>query len=276
MGKSMVRRGRRRGVRPSARLVGRIRGGVVLTARAKARLDLVDWHHAHGGNVSRTARHFGYSRPTVYRWLGRYDRGRLETLEDRPSRPLRRRRPTWTLSELVAVRDLRERYPRWGQGQARRAPAAGGDPPVMLDGGTDPRAPAAERRVARAGRAQDQRAAAGLASATRSAPPSRPSDRRPGRSRRARHARRPATRDDPSALSSSGRAIGPAAGTWSSCAATPWPARRPRSSTRSPRGCPSRSAPSASTTARSSWPSSRRPAWSEASACTSCRPAHPS
>jgi transposase InsO family protein len=88
---------------------------VVLTARAKARLDLVDWHHAHGGNVSRTARHFGYSRPTVYRWLGRYDRCRLETLEDRPSRPIRRRRPTWTLSELVAVRDLRERYPRWGK-----------------------------------------------------------------------------------------------------------------------------------------------------------------
>ena len=48
------------------------------------------------------------------------------------------------------------------------------------------------------------------------------------------------------------------------------------SSTRWPRGCPSRSAPSASTTAPSSWPSSRRPAWSGASACMSCRPAHPS
>ena len=137
MGKSMVRRRRRRGVRPSARLVGRIRGGAVLTARAKARLDLVDWHQAHGGNVSRTARHFGYSRPTVYRWVGRFDGCRLETLEDRPSRPLRRRRPTWTLSELVAVRDLRERYPRSWQGQARRAAAAGGSPPVLLDGGTD-------------------------------------------------------------------------------------------------------------------------------------------
>ena len=85
----------------------------------------------------------------------------------------------------------------------------------MLDGGTDPRAPAAERRVARTSGPTQQRAAAGLASATRSAPPSRPSDRRPGRSRRARHARRPATRDGPSAPSS-----------WS-CAATPWPARRP-------------------------------------------------
>ncbi|MDA8440268.1 MAG: integrase core domain-containing protein, partial [Propionibacterium sp.] len=65
--------------------------------------------------VSRTARHFGYSRPTVYRWLTRFDRHRLETLEDRPSRPLRRRRPTWTLGELVAVRRLRLAYPRWGK-----------------------------------------------------------------------------------------------------------------------------------------------------------------
>ena len=78
-----------------------------LSRRAAARLDMLDWHERHGRNVSRTARHFGYSRPTVYRWLGRYDRFRLETLEDRSSCPLRRRRPTWTLGELVAVRRLR-------------------------------------------------------------------------------------------------------------------------------------------------------------------------
>jgi putative transposase len=86
-----------------------------LSRRARARLEMLDWHRSHGANVSRTARHFGYSRPTVYRWLGRYDRLRLETLEDRPSRPVRRRRATWTLAELVAVRRLRERYPRWGK-----------------------------------------------------------------------------------------------------------------------------------------------------------------
>jgi len=76
---------------------------------------MLDWHHAHGGNVSRTARHFGYSRPTVYRWLARYDRLRLGTLEDRSSAPRRRRHPTFTLDELRAVRRLRERYPRWGK-----------------------------------------------------------------------------------------------------------------------------------------------------------------
>ena len=74
-----------------------------------------DWHRAHGRNVARTARHFGFSRPTVYRWLERYDRLRLESLEDRSSRPARRRRPARTLAQLAAVRRLRARYPRRGK-----------------------------------------------------------------------------------------------------------------------------------------------------------------
>lgn len=86
-----------------------------LSRRARARLEMLDWHDRNGRNVSRTARHFGYSRPTVYRWLGRYDRFRLETLEDRLSSPVRRRRPTWTLGELAAVRRVRLAYPRWGK-----------------------------------------------------------------------------------------------------------------------------------------------------------------
>ena len=86
-----------------------------LSRTARIRLDMLDWHERHGRNVSRTARHFGYSRPTVYRWLGRYDRYRLESLEDRPSSPGRRRRPTWTLGELAAVRRVRLAYPRWGK-----------------------------------------------------------------------------------------------------------------------------------------------------------------
>ena len=86
-----------------------------LSHTARARLQMLDWHERHGRNVSRTARHFGFSRPTVYRWLSRYDHRRLETLENRSSCPARRRRPTWTLAELVAVRRIRLRYPRWGK-----------------------------------------------------------------------------------------------------------------------------------------------------------------
>jgi putative transposase len=86
-----------------------------LSRRARARLEMLDWHARHGRNVARTARHFGFSRPTVYRWLARFDQHRLESLEDRPSRPTRRRRPAWTLAELAAVRRLRLAYPRWGK-----------------------------------------------------------------------------------------------------------------------------------------------------------------
>ena len=86
-----------------------------LSRIARARLEMLDWHRSHGENVARTARHFGYARPTVYRWLGRFERSRLESLEDRSSRPACRRRPTWTLAQLVAVRRLREQYPRWGK-----------------------------------------------------------------------------------------------------------------------------------------------------------------
>jgi len=86
-----------------------------LSREARARLAMLDWHRSHGGNVSRTARHFGYSRPTVYRWLARFERHRLETLEDRGSGPHHRRRPTWTMAQLAAVKAVRERYPRWGK-----------------------------------------------------------------------------------------------------------------------------------------------------------------
>ena len=82
--------------------------------QARARLAMLEWHAAHGHNVSLTARHFGWSRPTVYRWLARVD-GRAASLEDRTSRPTRCRRPTWTHEQLCAVRELRQRHPRWGK-----------------------------------------------------------------------------------------------------------------------------------------------------------------
>ena len=114
------------GWRQSARRVGgssrvraaggrRIDGPPDLSRDARRRLTMLDWHRSHGGNVSRTARHFGVGRSTVYRWLARFDRTRLETLEDRGSAPRRRRRPTWTVEQLAAVKAVRERYPRWGK-----------------------------------------------------------------------------------------------------------------------------------------------------------------
>jgi transposase InsO family protein len=86
-----------------------------LSPRARARLEMVRWHLEQGAPVTLTARRFGYSRPTVYRWLRRYDRFRLASLEDRSAVPRRRRRPSWTSAQAEAVLALRERYPRWGK-----------------------------------------------------------------------------------------------------------------------------------------------------------------
>ena len=75
---------------------------------------------AHGQNASLTCRHFGISRTTFYRWRARYQPQHLGTLEDRSSRPQHRRNPTWTVEDVLAVRTLREQYPRWGKEKLQR------------------------------------------------------------------------------------------------------------------------------------------------------------
>lgn len=86
-----------------------------LSPEAKKRLSWIEWHFANGENLSLTCRHFAVPRATFYRWLKRYDRFDLRSLEDRSCRPKRCRRRTWTTEEIEAVRKLRNRFPRWGK-----------------------------------------------------------------------------------------------------------------------------------------------------------------
>ena len=88
---------------------------VSLSEEARRRLKWMDWHKAHGQNVSQTCRHFTISRSTFYRWKKRYDREHLSSLENRSCRPKRIRKPTWTPETVAAVKRLREQYPRWGK-----------------------------------------------------------------------------------------------------------------------------------------------------------------
>lgn len=83
--------------------------------QALQRLKVLDWHRQHGGSVSLTSRHFGLGRPTLYRWLQRFDPLRLTTLEDRPRAPRRRRRPNRSPALVMAVQTIREAHPRWGK-----------------------------------------------------------------------------------------------------------------------------------------------------------------
>jgi transposase InsO family protein len=87
--------------------------GAQLSREAKQRLRILDYARTH--SVAATCRHFGIARSTFYRWQRRYDPTRLSLLENRSSRPQRCRRPTWTAAQAEAVRQARERHPRWGK-----------------------------------------------------------------------------------------------------------------------------------------------------------------
>jgi putative transposase len=84
-----------------------------LSREATQRLRWMDYARTH--SVAATCRHFGIARSTFYRWQRRYDPMQLSFLENRPSRPRRCRRPSWTPAHAAAVQQLRERYPRWGK-----------------------------------------------------------------------------------------------------------------------------------------------------------------
>ncbi len=86
-----------------------------LSRQAKARLKWFDHYERHQHNASLTCRYFGISRETFYRWKRRYNPRDLSSLEDRPSRPRKRRQRSWTVEQVEAVRKLREKYPRWGK-----------------------------------------------------------------------------------------------------------------------------------------------------------------
>ncbi len=45
------------------------------------RLEWIDWYNAHGKNASLTCRHFGISCDIFYRWINRYNKRKLTTLE---------------------------------------------------------------------------------------------------------------------------------------------------------------------------------------------------
>jgi transposase InsO family protein len=97
-----------------------------LSRKARSRLAFIDWYFAHDRNASLTCRRFGISRQTFYRWLRRYQPFNLAALEDRSCVPKRRRQRAWTTDEVLAVRDHRERYPRWGKEKLQRLLAGAG------------------------------------------------------------------------------------------------------------------------------------------------------
>jgi putative transposase len=84
-----------------------------LSREAKKRLAWFDYARTH--SVSQTCRHFGIARSLFYYWAPRYVPRDLARLEPRSSRPRHARQRQWSATQVEAVRQAREQYPRWGK-----------------------------------------------------------------------------------------------------------------------------------------------------------------
>lgn len=60
-------------------------------------------------------RTFGLSRAALYRWERRFDPKDLASIKERSRRPRKLRSPLWSSTLVLAVKELRNRYPRWGK-----------------------------------------------------------------------------------------------------------------------------------------------------------------
>ena len=89
------------------------------SAAAIHRFEVVRWYEDHGRHVRLTARHFGYSPDSVSRWVRAFAQKQMAGLEDRSRRPKKVRTPTTPSAVVIRIRQLRERYPRWGREKLR-------------------------------------------------------------------------------------------------------------------------------------------------------------
>lgn len=86
-----------------------------LTEQAKQRIKVIDWHKAHGENMSLTARHFGIGRMTLFRWHQRIRKFGLLGLNEFSRKPKRTRLPITPWPIVARVMTLRKQYPAWSK-----------------------------------------------------------------------------------------------------------------------------------------------------------------
>ena len=88
-----------------------------LSKEAILRLEWIIYYHE-GYAVTQTARHFGISRKTFYKWFGQFDKDNLYSLhklEDRSKAPKRVRQREITSVQLERIIQLRKKHIRWGK-----------------------------------------------------------------------------------------------------------------------------------------------------------------
>src|SRR6266511_194831 len=87
-----------------------------LSDKAQLRLEWIIFYHTIGKeNAVMTAKHYGIARSKFYHWFNRFNEVRLETLEDKSSKPKKTRR--WQPDPVVLARmiKLRKEYIHWSK-----------------------------------------------------------------------------------------------------------------------------------------------------------------
>lgn len=90
-----------------------------LTERAKQKLKILDWHKAHGENISLTARHFCLTRKTLRNWLKQLKREGPVGLNEKSRTPVSKRVPSTPSDIIYHVVKIRKQYPAWSKYKIR-------------------------------------------------------------------------------------------------------------------------------------------------------------
>lgn len=86
-----------------------------ISKEARYKLQVCDWHHKNGKNISLTARHFGYTRKTIRKWQRRLKEYGPAGLNNQSREPKNKRKPTTSQEIVFKVASLRKEYPAWSK-----------------------------------------------------------------------------------------------------------------------------------------------------------------
>ena len=87
-----------------------------LSTRAQLRLEWIIFYHTIGDkNATKTTKHFGIARSIFYFWFNRFNETKLETLEDKSSRPKNTRGWQPEPKALARMIKLRKKYIHWSK-----------------------------------------------------------------------------------------------------------------------------------------------------------------
>ena len=87
-----------------------------LSTKAILRLEWMVFHETVANHkASATAKHFGITTKTFYKWFKRFNNGLVKLLEDESTAPINKRKSEVTFTEECRVRKLRSAHLHWGK-----------------------------------------------------------------------------------------------------------------------------------------------------------------